>query len=66
MQIRGDAQEPQSHAVGDKVRSGATTGTVVSVDAERQVMQVLWGDADYGPITYPLHAEWIERVFPWE
>ena len=57
----GDAQAT-AHAVGDTVLSGKCRGTVVSVDGDR--MQILWDDAKYGPVTYPVEAEYITKAMP--
>lgn len=39
------------------VYSGACTGTVVSVDDN--YVRIQWSDGEYGPITYPVEADYL-------
>lgn len=56
------------HAVGSKLYSGASRGTVVSVDADAGTVSVEWDDGKgkYGPITYPADADYLRKALPWE
>lgn len=60
------AAQPAPYAVGDSVRSGSSTGRVVSVDAEHGHVGVVWNDGDGGAITYPVEAEFLRKALPWE
>jgi hypothetical protein len=54
------------YAVGDIVYSGRERGTVVTVDADKATMGVVWEDSDDGkPITYPMDADYLSKEFPW-
>jgi hypothetical protein len=60
-------EELSAYAVGDAVYSGECRGTVVTVDAEKATMGVVWSDSDDGkPITYPMDASYLRRKMPWE
>lgn len=62
-----DAQAP--YVVGDTVYSGASRGTVVSVDATEVTMGIIWTDSyndELNEITYPLDATYVRKAFPWE
>ena len=52
--------------VGSSVYSGASRGTVVSVDEANGVISVEWLDGDYGPIKYPIDATYLKGPMPWE
>lgn len=63
------AFEPQAepaYAVGDTVCSGDCRGTVVTVDAEKTTMGIVWSDGDEYPITYPMDASYLRKKMPWE
>lgn len=62
-----DTQTVQTsrYAVGDAIVNGAGRGHVVSVDTENRVIEIIWDDADYGPIKYPMDAESVRKEFPW-
>lgn len=51
-------------AVGDEVYSGACRGTVISVAG--QYMQIQWDDGEYGPVTYPVDADYLTEKMPWQ
>ena len=65
MFVRRDTPTETCFAVGDEVRSGASIGTVVALDADEVTMGIVWNDGD-GVITYPLDATYIRKAFPWE
>lgn len=52
--------------VGSAIYSGSSRGTVISVDAKNGVMAIQWDDGSYGPITYPLEADYLRGPLPWE
>lgn len=54
------------YAVGEIIVNGAHRGRVVSVDAENQLLEILWSDADYGPIKYPMDAVYLTKAMPWQ
>lgn len=61
-----NAQTIQPYAMGDKIRSGDSTGKIVSVDEASGHIGVIWSDGDGGVIVYPLEVEFSTKVMPWE
>jgi len=60
------ASEP-AYAVGDTIYSGSEAGTVVSVDEQRNTMEIVWHDSGDGkPITYPMDASYLRKQMPWD
>ncbi len=61
-----DTQTVQSatYAVGDPVYSGRERGTVVTVDATKTTMAIMWDDGDGSAIVYPMDAGYLSK-FPW-
>jgi len=66
MFVRSDTPTAYNFSVGDEVRSGASIGTVVTLDADEVTMGIVWNDGDGGVINYPLDATYIEKRMPWE
>ena len=55
------------YAAGDTICSGGCRGTVVTVDAEKATMGVVWADSDdEKPITYPMDADYLSKRLPWQ
>lgn len=63
----GDAPDPFQRPAwteGETVYSGASRGTVVSVD--ETTMGIVWDDGDGGVIVYPVDADYLRKKMPWE
>lgn len=61
----GNPPAAPGYAVGEPVYSGSCRGTVVSVDGDAGLMQIVWSDGHH-PITYPLEADYLRKAMPWE
>jgi hypothetical protein len=60
------ASESSAYALGDTVYSGECHGIVVTVDAEKATMGIVWSDGDGYPITYPMDASYLRKGLPWQ